>query len=111
MSGGFFDYDQHKIYKIAEDIEEIVNKNYVLLTDKELEKNFITKETIDYFPDSKYHYSYSPEVIEKFKEGIELLRKAYVYAHRIDWLLSGDDGDDSFLKRLDEDLESIKIKN
>jgi hypothetical protein len=53
-------------------------------------------------------YDYSDEVIMKFKEGIEALKKAYVYAQRIDWLLSGDDGEESFLRRLEEDLEELK---
>jgi hypothetical protein len=33
---------------------------------------------------------------------------AEIYAQRIDWLLSGDDGEDSFRKRLKEDLERLK---
>jgi hypothetical protein len=108
MSGGFFDYQQHKIFEIAESVQSVIDKNYVLLTDIELAENFITKESIEYCPDCAYHYAYPPEVIEKFKEGVELLRKAYVYAHRIDWLLSGDDGEESFLKRLNEELNKIK---
>ena len=42
------------------------------------------------------------------KEGIEILKKAQIYAHRIDWLLSGDDGEESFLKRLEEDLNELE---
>lgn len=44
-------------------------------------------------------------MIEKFKEGVEFLRKAQIYAHRIDYLLSSDDGEESFLERLKEELE------
>jgi hypothetical protein len=47
-------------------------------------------------------------VIEKFKEGLEILRKAEIYAQRIDWLISGDDGEESFLERLKEDLGKLK---
>lgn len=53
---------------------------------------------------------YPPEIIEKFKEAERVLRMAYVYAQRIDWLLSGDDGEDSFLERLSEDLRKIRGK-
>jgi hypothetical protein len=28
---------------------------------------------------------------------------------RMDWLLSGDDGEESFLKRLDEDLKKLEL--
>jgi hypothetical protein len=108
MSGGFFDYNQHKIFDIAEKIQSVIDRNYVLMTEDELRREFISPETIKSYPDAAYHYSYPPEVIEKFKEGVELLRKAYVYAHRIDWLLSGDDGEESFLRRLNEELNKIK---
>lgn len=35
-------------------------------------------------------------------------KKAYIYAQRIDWLLSGDDGEKSFHKRLKEELQQLK---
>lgn len=53
---------------------------------------------------------YPPEVIERFKEAERVLRMAYVYAQRVDWLLSGDDGEDSFLGRLSADLRKIRGK-
>ena len=40
------------------------------------------------------------EIQEKMKDAIKILRTAAIYAHRIDWLLSGDDGEESFLERL-----------
>jgi hypothetical protein len=43
------------------------------------------------------------------KEAVNVLRVAQIYAHRIDWLFSGDDGEESFLKRLDEDLEKLNL--
>lgn len=108
MSGGFFDYQQHKIFEIAESIQSVIDKNGVLMTGSELKDAFVSPEMIKTYPELAYHYSYPPEVIEKFKEGVELLRKAYVYAHRIDWLLSGDDGEESFLRRLNEELNNLK---
>jgi len=54
-----------------------------------------------------YFYKYPDEIIEKFKEGLEILKNAEVYAQRIDWYLSGDDGEESFLSRLKEDLEKL----
>ena len=55
-----------------------------------------------------FHYKYPDEVIEKMKEGIEVLKRAQIYAQRIDWLLSGDDGEESFLSRLEENLKKIE---
>jgi hypothetical protein len=42
------------------------------------------------------------------KEGIEVLKRAQIYAQRIDWLLSGDDGIETFFERLEEDLNNLK---
>ena len=45
----------------------------------------------------------------KVKEGIDILKRAFIYAQRIDWFLSGDDGEDSFLRQLEEDLKANGI--
>lgn len=51
---------------------------------------------------------FSSATIQEFKRAVRLLRKAAVYAQRIDWLLSGDDGEDSFHKCLKEELDALK---
>jgi hypothetical protein len=92
MSGGRFSYQQHSIMDIAEDIERIIKAN--------------DDESINEWGDKRGR-GYSPEVIEKLKEGVGILKTAFVYAHRIDWLLSDDDGEESFLERLEEELKEI----
>ena len=52
-----------------------------------------------------WYYDYSKETLDEFKKGLDILNKAYIYTQRIDWLLSGDDGEESFHKRLKEDLK------
>jgi TFIIF-interacting CTD phosphatase-like protein len=47
----------------------------------------------------------------KFKKGLDILRKAQIYAQRIDWLVSGDDGEDYFHSRLKNDLMEWRIKD
>lgn len=103
MSGGHFSYEQYKIGYIAESIERIIEGNK-----KEVKDEDRWHEVWD---DRIYYYDYSDEVIEKFKEGVELLKKAQIYAHRIDWLISGDDGDGTFLTRLQEDLDNTERTN
>lgn len=95
MSGGHFNYNQHKISDIADTIEEIINTND-------------SQEKDDFGYEIGRHYK--KETIDEFKNGLAILRMASIYAHRIDWLLSGDDGEDNFLKRLKEELEN-KSKN
>ncbi len=58
--------------------------------------------------DCNYYYDFTPETIQEFRNGIQVLHKASIYAQRIDWLLSGDDGEDSFHKRLKEELEHFE---
>lgn len=98
MSGGRFNYDQYKIGHIAESIESIIERNR-----KPVEKSHRWGE----WDDREFYHDYPDEVIEKFKEGVKILKQAEVYAQRIDWLVSGDDGEESFLKRLSEDLSKI----
>ena len=100
MSGGHFDYDQHKIGYIADSIERIIEGNKKEVADED--------RWDEVWDDRIYYYDYPDEVIEKFKEGVELLRKAQIYAHRIDWLISGDDGEQTFLERLKEDLDNYE---
>jgi len=100
MSGGAFDYKQYSIGQIADDIQQEIEKSGRAKTKKELEQEFYYGEDE---PD-KHHYRYPDEVMEKFIEAVRLLRQAEVYAHRIDWLLSGDDGEEQFLRRLNQDL-------
>lgn len=80
MSGGHFNYAQYGIMSLAEDLEGFIED-----------------------PND----TYSPETIAEFKKGLELLKKAYVYAQRIDWLVSADDSEATFHERLKSDLAAI----
>lgn len=103
MSGGRFEYNQYRIRDIANDIEREIYNSGRKKTDKELKD-----ETRYSYPDFKpdlSHYEYPEEVINEFIKAYKILRSAEIYAHRIDWLLSGDDGDETFMERLKEDLE------
>ena len=92
MSGGHFDYQQYQIGQIADSIDQLIINNNIK---------------------DEYNYSndFSKEALDKFKEGADLCRQAQVFAQRIDWLVSGDDGEDTFHKRLKEDLEKLKENN
>jgi hypothetical protein len=107
MSGGHFDYKQWHITEIADGVERIIENNGRKKTDEELKNEHWNRpDWYERYPEDLYHYKYPDEVIEKFKEGVDILRKAAIYAQRIDWLLSGDDGEESFLRRLKEELDA-----
>jgi len=111
MSGGRFNYDQYKIGYIADEIEKYIERNGRPKTRKELaDEPYFGADYYKEFPEALNHYEYPEEVIEKFKEAVKALKMAQIYAHRVDWLLSGDDGEGSFLRRLQEELEKVKAQ-
>ena len=88
MSGGRFDYLQYRFTEIVDVIEqEIIDNN-------------AEPRPKDWFEPNNFR----EETIAEFKKGIEYIIKAQIYVQRIDWLLSGDDGEESFLKSLKEEL-------
>ena len=105
MSGGAFEYNQYKITDIADDIQkELDNQG----KEKSKEELWMMKDYYDDYPEEKNNYTYPEEVQEKFRDAIKALRTAAIYAQRVDWLLSGDDGEESFLRRLKEELNQNK---
>jgi len=50
MSGGHFDYQQHKMFEIAESIQSVIDRNMVEMTDEELMDNFIFKDQLENYP-------------------------------------------------------------
>lgn len=74
MSGGYFDYAQTNIGSIADSINGLIDQ-----------------------------IEYKPETIAKFRQAQQALVRAYKMAQRIDWLLSGDDSEDTFHQRWDEE--------
>lgn len=108
MSGGHFDYKQHYINDIADSIESKVLCNGSLKTKEQLDdENWRDDEWYIKYPEDLRYYKYPKEVIREFETAIVLLRKAAIYAQRIDWLLSGDDGDETFITRLRKDLDKL----
>jgi hypothetical protein len=108
MSGGHFNYDQYKIGYIADSIEQEIERNGREKTREEMKsEGWKDPNWYERYPEDKFHYEYPPEVIEQFKIAVRKLREAQVYAHRVDWLLSADDGEESFLRRLKEDLSKL----
>ena len=92
MSGGHFNYKQYELGHMADEIEQLILDN--------------DSEEMNAWGDKK-GYGYSPETIAKFKIARMSLLLAQIYVQRIDWLVSGDDGEDSFHSRLDADFEAL----
>ena len=82
MSGGHFEYRDMQIEDFAQEIERVIQEDGENLP-------------------------LSPEVIKRFKEAIITLRRASIMTHRIDWLLSGDDGEETFIRDWDKELKEL----
>jgi hypothetical protein len=91
MSGGHFGncgYDYYKVTQFADELEE------------EIRHNGKVKEG-GYYGETWYP-KYSDEAIEYMKEQIPKMRKMAEIMRHIDYLYSGDHGDDSFMDRVRE---------
>ena len=79
MSGGAFNYVQHQMMNAAEELTELISSG-----------------------------TYPPEQRKVMQKGLRLLKIATVYLSRIDYYICADDGDETFLERLAEDLKELK---
>ena len=94
MSGGRFDYKQYDLQYIADEIEQVIQE-------------FERGDKSEYGDYQKWNFE-NPQTIAEFQYAIKVMNIARIYAQRIDWLLSGDDGEDSFHKRLKHELETFE---
>lgn len=80
MSGGHFDYEQYRIRTAANQLEEDL-------------------ESID-------RYEFEEYTVTRLRETVHALHQASEMLQRVDWLLCGDDGEDSFHQRWDQEVRS-----
>ena len=62
----------------------------------------------DRYPDEADVLELSDETINVMKEAYRQIRIAEIYATRVDWMMSGDDSEESFRERIKEDLEEFE---
>lgn len=114
MSGGHFDYKQFSIEDIINDIEVYLDGREIDIENINPEDYYLDEDDIEYIKKHGHtkgnQYNFSSETIAEMRKGVRYLKKALVYAIRIDWLLSGDDGEETFHKRLKSDLAKLRDK-
>ena len=104
MSGGAFDYKQYHVREIHETIQSKLDR---MGKPKSKENRWSDKEYYKKHPEELNWTIENEEVVNAHKTAIELIKKAEVYAQRIDWYMSGDDGEESLMRRLKDDLEKL----
>lgn len=94
MSGGHFDYIQHYIEDAANDVLHYIGR---------CEGSIINEYEHDYKPE------FSDATIKRFKECEAILRVASVMLERMDYLICGDDGEETYHQRLESELRQLDI--
>jgi hypothetical protein len=98
MSGGHFgNYDYYKVEQFADELEEEIQNNG---------KGRVLDSGYYY---EKWYPNHKPEVIEYLKEQLPKLRKMAEIMRHIDYLYSGDHGEDNFMKRVKEVEEKYAV--
>lgn len=112
MSGGHFDYKQYAIDDIANSIEDYIYGHELddwqvqdILHDRNI--NEAEEYAVAHHHTMPNRHGYRFLTLQQLKRAVHYLRKAAVYAQRADWLLSGDDSEESFHERLKKDLAGI----
>lgn len=95
MSGGYFDYYQFKMQDIKSEIDDLISNN--------------DNEELNDFGYTTGRF-YNKEVIDKFKEAAILVEAALEAIHRVDWLVSADDGEETFLEGWEEKVTPLILK-
>lgn len=85
MSGGFFEYKHRCVSEFADRIKEVIENR-----DK-----------------SEFVAGFSAKTIEGLRECELLVRGAAVALERVDYLMSCDDSEESFQKRLVEEMDDL----
>jgi len=99
-----FDSTPYSIIWLAEEIQHELD---IQGTEKEEIELFCDREYYEKYPEELLYYTHPEEIQQKMKDAVMALNKAYVYAQRLDKYLGGDDGPESFLKRLKEELDGL----
>lgn len=92
MSGGYWDYIQYRFRDIADDIQRIIDEN--------------DATEVNEWGDVRGRH-YKPETIAKLEQAVRHIRETEVMLQRVDYLLEGDDSEETFHERWKEDMEAL----
>ncbi len=96
MSGGAFDYKQHTLQDLIDDMNTLIER--------------LDKEPIDSFEcNSLKNFVKNPDDLKnKIRENIGYLKRAFLFTNSLDWLIGGDDGEEKFYEKLDVEMKKIE---
>lgn len=88
MSGGTFDYVEFRLDDVVQKLQEVINGN----------------DGSDF---RVYANKYKPETIKALQEIVQLVKVAKISIHRADYLIAGDDSEESFHEYLNKELNDL----
>lgn len=94
MSGGHFDYQEYGINEIIEEIDRLIDKNQIITSG-------------GYVDD--INFDFSLKTIIRFKQASHCLKQAQKMVRRIDYLVCGDDSEETFDKKWDEEIDNCNL--
>lgn len=106
MSGGFLEYRAYAIEEIIKQIEKAIDDNNKPFFDLDTPYSWEKKANKEFLESGGTRYSL--DTINVFKDAKNDLKRLSIIIHRIDWLLSGDDGEDEFHELLEKELKNFK---
>ncbi len=109
MSGGHFDYKQWHIENIADQTEQ-----EVILSGKPIPRqrwSYSERQEFEETRQQPMNYAFPETTLRRMEEAVYALRRAAIYAQRVDYLICGDDGEESFERRLKEELAELDSKS
>ena len=109
MSGGHFDNKQWHIENIADQIEQ-----EVILSGKPIPKqkwSYYERQEYEETHKQPMNYAFPEPILRRMEEAVYALRRAAIYAQRTDYLICGDDGEESFERKLKEKLAELESQS
>lgn len=70
--------------------------------------NLFTAEKLEQIVnDAETNREYPKDIIVRLKDGLDIVKAAGIFIRRIDYLISGDDSEEEFKKRLSEEIQEL----
>jgi len=109
MSGGSMEYVFSRIGYAAEEVATEIEKMKKVALDEMWISPYYKKN----YPDCDWindPAKLKERVLKHMQDALDTLRRAEVYARRVEWMTSGDDGYESFVLRTEEELAELEKK-
>lgn len=111
MSGGALDYSFVHMNETERRIQEEIEKLEALIQVGDTGGYSISQYHKNRFPEREEFQSeesLAKAVLRIYRRAVECLTKASIYSQRIEWMLSGDDGPEELVLRVEEELNQAK---